>query len=298
MKWKLLAMALSMSCLLSALPVGNPSDPKLLTQGMFQDQTCDFGHPLTRCLNDMSVRFGYYQDNVVDRYLTQNDSSCDENQDTLNSELNTYAGFVAVNFWDRCDLFLTFGTTNYMYKMSLEALGDPPASSQLASNGGVARVYSNNDFSWSIGGRLIAWECGCWTVGLEGQYLQARPHLSYIEISTWQDTTADLTFGSCGMTTKYSEWQIGLGTSYQVGWMVPYIAVKWSGARLDLGDLIFASIPQNAANSRIKLSELKSSKTWGFAVGTSLVSCDMASLTIEARFADEVGYYLNGQLRF
>lgn len=299
MKRIFLSLIIGMSGLLMALPLGNPADPKLLSQGVMQRECwVAKSHPLS-CLNHINFRIGYYQDIVTNRNLAQIVSS-DLNQDTLESNLHTYAAYLAANICGRFDIFTTLGTSSYSYANTLI---DWSLAGIVPNENGQSWVYSNNDFSWSVGGRLIAFECGALTFGVEGQYLHARPKISYLSLSSHQGQGVpidyQLVMGSSGMATNYREWQVGLGVAYQSGWMVPYVGVKWSSARLNMGDPVFRTdIGIAGQDSLVTLRELEQSKTWGFAVGDSFVFNPMMDVTIEGRFGDEVGFMINGQIGF
>lgn len=301
MKRYLCAIAMAMSSMLMALPVGNPADPSLLRQGMYQcDGWMDDCGFLSCFVNKLSMRFGYYQDNVAQRNLTQIVGTSSSNQDTLESYVNTYAGYLALNYCERFDVFVTLGTTNFRYESNFLdwGLGETPSSNLVADDNGPATAVSDNGFSWSVGGRWAIWECAGWTIGLEGQYLQGRPDFQYLAINTTTDSNIGLYMPSASTGTKYSEWQVGLGAAYRVGFIVPYAAVKWSGAKLTTNQPPFQLNTGNPATTQFTLRDLEESKNTGFAVGLTFVSCDMGSFTMESRFGDEVGYYFNGQLRF
>lgn len=296
MKKYFTATLLSFSSLLLSLPVGNPADPKLLTQSFCLDgYLLDAKHPLSGCINSLSFRIGALVDVVANRNLTQLVDNCDENQDTLESQLNTQAAYFGLSYCDRFDVFAQLGATQYMYGISSEAVvsTDGPENDIPCP----LYCYSTHEFSWSIGGRLIAIECSNLTLGVEAQYLQARPKIAYFYQNTVFLNT-NLVMGSSGLTTHYTEWQVGLGASYQIGCIVPYMAIKWAGARLDMGDPAW-NIGEPVPNQVIvQFRDLKQSKDFGFAVGATIVSCGMGALTAEARFADEVGYSINAKIRF
>lgn len=297
MKYFFFTVILFVSGYLVALPVGNPAEPRLLTQSFFgQNSYMNPSHPMFQKLEKVSFRLGYYQDNVVNRNLTQEDTGCDSDQKTLDSLINTYAAYLAFNYSNYLEGFCTLGATNYEYAANRLDWGFKTAPADRSENP-KSWVVSESSFSWSVGGRLVFFECKGMTCGIEGQYLHTRPKIGYVNSSNAPiDGSTMLFMGSSSMATNYSEWQIGLGSAWQVGWFVPYVAVKCSSARLKMGEPIWRT--NTVLPDFIQLKNLQESKNWGFAVGLSLINCQVADLTLEMRGGDEQGYYLNGQLRF
>lgn len=262
-----------------ALPVGNPSDASLLCDGLIWEGHC--GDPCDPCLtwcDAFSVRIGFYGDYVFNRHMRVDRNESDAVIE--NTEIFTNAGFIAANFYDRLDFFATFGATNIFI--------DTNASAFSGFSGQRIEIETETDFSWSLGVRGTIWECGCTTLGAEAQYFYTRPDIKRITIgaqnSIYDDDILD---------AKYQEWQIGVGISHRINLLVPYIAIKWSHAQLDLDEAMLPS-PLETTD----LYDLENQKNFGFAIGVSLVDCEKASLTVEGRFSDEKAVYVNGQIRF
>lgn len=260
-----------------ALPVGNPSEASLLSDGIFwcggDVDVCD---PCMNWCDSWSLRIGFYGDYVFNRHMK---NAAGPTADTEVVQLTTNAGYLALNFLDRFDIFSTLGATNYSIDTSLFnfTLG-------AGSNNNRFEVESDTRFSWSVGARATLWECGCTALGIEGQYFSARPHVKKI-YDSFQVSVAPNT------NSHYREWQVGLGISHRINMLVPYVAVKWSSARLFMNN----EIP---TGSTFELFTQKNQKHWGYAVGCSLIACERASLNIEGRFADEKAVAVNGQIRF
>jgi major outer membrane protein len=257
-----------------ALPVGNPSDASLLCDGLIWEGHC--GDPNDPCLtwcDAFSLRVGFYGDYVFNRHLRLDTNEF--NKSIEHARLSTNAGFIAANFWDRFDLFTSLGATRLCLESNSFAFGGP--------SGSRTTVESSTDFSWSLGLRGTIWECGCTSLGAEAQYFSTCPHINRV-------TFAELiSVYPSNVDAKYREWQVGVGISHRINIFVPYIAVKWSRAKVDY---------DNATFGIATLLDQRSKKDWGYAVGVSLVDCEKASLTVEGRFADETALYVNGQLRF
>jgi major outer membrane protein len=266
-----------------ALPVGNPSDASLLCDGLLWEGHC--GDPCDPCLSwcdAFSIRVGFYGDYVFDRNLEIDTNESEK--DIERTRLNTNAGLIVANFWDRFDVFTVLGATNLFIETNAQAFSSPFAGTRF-------EIETNSSFCWSLGARGTIWECGCTTLGAEFQYFYARPEVNRVSIGATDSIYPDK------VDAKYREWQIGAGISHRINMFVPYVAVKWSRSKLNFDNATFVFTTPSALGTAI-LPHLESPKEWGFAVGVSLVDCEKASLTIEGRFGDEQALHVNGQIRF
>lgn len=275
MKKIFIITALALSCLTAyALPVGNPSDASLLCDGLIWEGHC--GDPCDPCLtwcDALSLRLGFYGDYVFDRHMKTS-----KGVNVGDTELYTNAGMITANLWDRIDAFGTVGCTN-MYI-------DSNDSAFNLSNNKRFVIDLGSNISWSAGLRATLWECGCTTFGVEGQYFQTIQDIKYITEGAAYNTTPDI-------SPRYYEWQVGFGISHRVNTFVPYIAIKWSQAKLLL-DNSTVTLGSDTAT----LYDLRTRGGLGFAVGVSLIDCEKASLTAEGRFGREKALHINGQVRF
>jgi major outer membrane protein len=262
-----------------ALPVGNPADASLLCDGLFLEGHC--GDPCDPCLtwlDAFSVRIGFYGDYVFNRHMEVDDNARD--CDVEHTKIITNAGFLAVNFWDRFDIFATLGATNIFVETNERAFGLPDS--------GRFEIKTDTHFSWSLGVRGTIWECGCTTLGAEAQYFYTRPDITRL---TLEDS---FSVYPNGLRAKYREWQIGVGIAHRINMLVPYAAVKIGHSQFRLDE-----IPVVLPNEDLAiLYDLESKKFWGYAIGVSFVDCEKASLTVEGRWANEKALYVNGQIRF
>ena len=262
-----------------ALPVGNPSDASLLCDGLFLEGHC--GDPCDPCISwceAFSVRLGFYGDYVFNRHMEINRH--EDSSDVEHTQISTNAAFVAANFWDRLDIFATFGATNMIIDTNASAFGGP--------NGTRLEIETESDFSWSVGARGTIWECGCTSLGAEAQYFETRPDIRRVTLASVTSSYPDAI-----LNAKYQEWQVGVGISHRINMFVPYIALKWSHAKTDMDNAIFGG-----TLTGVTLYKNESKKHIGYAVGVSLVDCEKASLTVEGRFGDEKALYVGGQIRF
>ena len=264
-----------------ALPVGNPADASLLCDGIFWEGNCCRDPCDLAWCDSWSIRLGFYGDYVFNRHMQVD--TIEDQSDIETTKLNTNAAFVAFNLYNRFDLFGTFGATNVYIQTPQRSFG--------TNTDIMAEVSTETDFSWSIGARATAWECGCFTLGFEAQYFSTRPDIDFYKA----ETNVPFYF-SDNVIMKYREWQVGGGIAYSIDIVpcstafVPYISVKWSRSQIKMD--------KAAGPAGQTLFNLESEKDWGYAVGFSIVGCNKWSFTLEGRFSDEKAAYLNSQLRF
>ena len=65
--------------------------------------------------------------------------------------------------------------------------------------------------------------------------------------------------------------------------VVPYAAFKWAKAKLDPDPFHVLLV----SGTTISPPQLENAKQWGYALGVTIASCKVWSLTVEGRFADE-----------
>ncbi len=278
-----------------ALPVMNPSEASLLCDGICWEGRCgDFCDPSVGICDAFSVRIGFYGDYCFNRNLSADNLPGDKRAIYENSSVFTNAGYIALNFWDRVDLFGTLGASKWTIGGNGSAFG---LNGLSATTGSVVTVQSDSDFSWSIGARGTLFECGCTSLGLEGQYFQFRPHVQTVSYAFGAGTpTGGMLNPSDAITSKYQEYQIGLGLSHRIYCFVPYVAVKWSHAKLFLDGAVVGD--SSTAGQFVVLNNSDTQKRWGYALGCSIVDCEKAALNVEGRWGDEAAVFAQGQFRF
>lgn len=295
-----LLFAVGSTASLQALPVGNPAEPSLLIDGtMWEGTSGDPCDPCATWCDAISIRAGFYGDYVFDRVLktdvtktvddmaaaltigtTSNVSSAATAATRDNAaygkhihdaEWATNAAYLALNIWDRFDVFCTLGASSGYFKAGSDAFsvvglfginqetlaGDRP---NVFLTQGVVELYTDTSFSWSIGARGALWECGCATLGAEFQYAQSKPKVETLNVLCtpaqftvhkprgYKNTPFPLPEGAGtdgatdtkSATIQYHEWQAGLALSYRLNMLVPYLGVKWSRASFDADNIRIA----------------------------------------------------------
>ncbi len=380
---------------LQALPVGNPAEPSLLIDGvMFEGLQGDPCDPCISFCDSISLRAGFYGDYVFDRSLKTDVNKlftmgkafsgaakdltiADVPEDSVsnvaygqhlhNAELYTNAAFLALNIWDRFDIFCTLGAMNGYIKGNSKAFNlvgvigdiDDLANTQKENvspncqlNQAVVELYTDTAFAWSIGARAALWECGCASLGAEFQYAQSKPKVETLNVlcnvaeftinkpkgyvnqafPLPQDAGTDAaTSGLKSASIDYHEWQLGLALSYRFNMMVPYVGLKFARASLDADSIriaqpelahdasilgsttwnptilgVQAADPQLATNAgayqvqdaSLQINKMKSRKSCGLVLGTTLVDADKMAVTGEVRLIDERAAHVNAQFRF
>lgn len=291
----------SLTCLSAfALPIGNPSDPRLLTEGLCLENCCDcnicdiFVSGFDWC-HAWSVRFGYYGDFVFNRNLQVEGQGSGRGRVIRRTEINTNAGYIALNFCNFIDVFTALGASDLHVRTQEVSWTPSVGETPIGTSDG--QYLTNTNFSWSIGARAAVFNWRCFTVGVEGQYFRFSPDITTY-ITGFQDQFA---YFNEGNHTRYHEWQVGAAISYTFRTvcpdlaLVPYVGAKWSRCHFNTHNFQFI---QPRTTNVFTLFDLESHKRWGYAVGMTFTMCDMISATVEGRWGDEKALYVNGQIRF
>ncbi len=276
-----LLTGLALSTCAYGLPIGNPWEAGLMRDGVFKEGHCaSFCDPCVSWLDAWSVRIGFYGDYVYNYHMEVDRHNHRDN--IHDTEIWTNAAYFALNLFDRFDFFATLGTSKFEIHTPRKAFGG-------AGDNNFVTIQTDTDFSWSLGIRATLWECGNLGLGAEAQYFSSNPNINYVKregVAPDYRNEDDL---------EYQEWQIGFGAAYRINIascataLIPYLGVKWGRAWIDL---------ENIESGGLTIYDLRSDKNFGYAFGMTLLGCNKASVTVEARYIDEKALYVNGQLRF
>ena len=249
--------------------------PALYDSGFYDYKTPYFSW--NHCTN---WRLGYYGDFVFNREMEEVISGA-PSANIHQLTLVTNAGTLTVDICDYLDLYLLVGTTKLAYNTE-----------------GMFGEFAYLNFSttpcWSFGGAIDLWQCGCFAIGFEGQYLQTKPLLdSYTNLGS-----GSLIYFNDLNRMKWREWQGGMTLSYLFYdvsnlSLSPYIGVKAASGKLRQHGFQFSD-----DGLILVLNLLETRKLWGFALGTTLVSKGIMGVTVEGRWADEKAIYGNMQLSY
>lgn len=258
---KLLPIFLSST--LFALPMGNPATASLIDdEGFF------------------SWDAGFYGSYVFNRHMYTVQGG-----NTIQTfHLNTNAGMLTANIWNRADIFATFGASNLGFYTNADKLR--PADYSLKGQPG--QLYTNDAFSWSIGGNATLFNWTRYTLGFEGQYFRTKPKIQRVLQELGRTANPD-------RTATYSEWQLGAGLSYYMSSMVfPYLGLSWSRANADFGSgrIFFSN------GTSYDIPNMRNERQWAYSAGVTLSFYEQMNCTIEGRFSGERGVFVNGSYHF
>lgn len=273
-----------------ALPLGNPLEPSLLTKTVFSGYVFP---PLNdpRLCDVWGLKIGYYGDFVWNRHMEIHTSDTRPRSKIREIQLETDAALIALNFWNRVDLFCALGGTE-IFLISPGGAFNPATDADSRRR---VTITTNTDFAWSCGLRATLWERRCFGLGAEVQYAHARPHLFSLRV----DDFLPFDIRSSGHI-DYHEWQAGVGAAYKIRIpgrcvsLVPYTGIKWAHAVMKVRHPVIALTP----TTTYSLSHFENAKDFGGAVGISMIGCSRASLSVEGRFCDENAIHIDFHFRF
>ena len=264
-----------------ALPVGNPWDASLLTNGVFWNRDCDPNacyDPYYDCLDFFSIRVGFYGDYVFNRKLEIDARGRDD--DIRETRLYTNGGFLALNIFHIADLYGAIGATKLSIETPEVAFGQPENH--------IYYLESDANISYTAGVRATLFELDCLGIGADAKYFYTRPR---INSGRREGNFVD----SLSEHIHYHEWQASLGAAYRVPisctiQVVPYAAVQWAHAKIDFDNLT------NTSGSHI-FRDMEPQHGFGYSLGLTMVGWDRWSATVEGRFINEFAFFLNIQFQ-
>ena len=275
---------------LMALPLGNPLEPSLLIQSVFSCCLCPTQDNPLFC-DVWGLKIGYYGDYVWNRHMNINQSDNRPRSRVREIQIETDAALIALNFWNRLDLFCTLGGTE-IFLIEPGGFFNPTT---IEDDRRRVTITTNTNFAWSCGLKGTLWECGCFGLGAEVQYAHARPQFFSLRV----DDLLPFDIRSSGHI-DYHEWQIGVGAAYRIRIpgrcvsFVPYAGIKWAHAVMKVKRPEIFLTPTTTYN----LSNYENERDFGGAVGVALVGCSRVSLSLEGRFCDESAIHIDFHFRF
>lgn len=276
MKKLLFIVIFSFSSALWALPVGNPADASFYSQGFSP------WSPYFLC--QWSLRFGFWGDYVYNKYMKGGKR---EDIDIVqNFSVMTSQGSITLNWARVWDFFILVGNSRFNQETTFFNISDD--IKELVS------IHYPAFTSWGIGGRGTVWNYHGLSIGLEGEYFEARPRVN--SFTTFADGVVH--YPRSPNQSKYVEWQIGVGPSYTIrSWegvdLIPYAAYKYSRAKLDQKNYAY-----EAHGKTLVQEDLDSAKRNGYAVGATMTFASTAGATIEGRFGNEQAVFVSAEIQF
>jgi hypothetical protein len=243
---------------LQALYVGNPYQPGAVEKGMF---ICDDAV--------VGLKVGYQADFVLDRRL-KSYGGVSSRIDDFQSQWNQ--GVITLSLAERVDFYGSLGAMQASF-------------SHRPGPDHYRREYDTSyKFTWGFGARAIVYEWKHCSIGVEGSYQWAKPPIKWDALNgTSFTTSADL---------HYQEWQVGLGISRQIQFLIPYGVFKYSN--------VHAKATPLRSDLDLPVTSLKMTNRdhFGLALGCTFTTGKDFDLTVESRFIDEQAVSLAGNLRF
>lgn len=298
-KWISTLLFLLAKATIYSLPIGNPTDALLYSEGIWRTCTpCYYeegglvGASTQGCFrwtDICALRFGYYGDFVFNRNMRIDGKGLDQAHIIRSTEINTNAAVLTLNLWQAIDLYGTVGVSDFRIETNEKSW------ILIGQTNGV--MTTDSHLSWSVGGRGVLWSWRCFNLGFEGQYFQSKPLFRrYIS-----EFLGFITQFNKNNQVTYHEWQVGGTLSYILQTpcphvtLVPYIGGKYARSLLVTHNFTF----QETGNPvTFTIFNLRSHKRGGFAVGSSLIVRDRVGVTVEGRFGDEKAIFVNGQVSF
>jgi hypothetical protein len=271
---------------LFSLPLGNPSTSRLFPCEKGEESRWHYPARYRTIFSSSSIQIGYYGDFVANRYLEIETTG----EVIPTTQIQTQAGYISISCSDRITFFGTYGASCLRLRTIESSWTQTP-------NATLGMLYTDTaPSSWSVGSQITLIDVCCFSLGIEGQYFYAQPHLiSYLEGAAWQD----FLYFNPSPPTHYAEWQVGAGLSYRIQSyrsplaFIPYIGIKRSGTRFHMYDYTF-----HTGSETLTLYTLSAHKRYGYAVGATCVVQGKIGVTVEGRFADESALSINGQMCF
>lgn len=248
-------------CPLSAMLVGNPDQPRLQTQGIFQKTPAI-----------ASVRLGYFDDYIYHQAYIDEYVIAGQAQTLTNVKLSTYAGTVTVNFIDRVDLYGILGASRI--KVDQE-------------------IIAKRRFSWGAGIKFVIYQEGDFCLGGDFKYFESSQKPTFF-------LSEDLAYNVImDYRLNYSETQAAIGMSYKFWLLSPYVSATYLKSSINPHPkTALVRYPFMDLAIDVPSSDVSNSRHWGMAVGLSLIDRSTASLAIEWRLFNQYAINLNGEVRF
>jgi len=246
---------------LFAAPVGNPLSPAIIEEGFFVTSA-----------SWVNFRLGYEGNFVSDARMDKKTSG--GKIDNLKKDINS--GSFTLNLQNRTDLFAILGASRIRSDWRFDNAGIM-SRIELETN---YRLY------WAAGGKAILFQWGNTALSAGGRYSFTEPTLTFI--------TQDGTPQDKGPSrVKYHDWQVDLGLAHKIDIFVPYVGVKYLNSKAKISNTAIV-IDTNGLN-QIKM---RNRDHFGVYAGCTLSNSKYFMMTVEARFIDEEGITVSGEMKF
>ncbi len=248
---------------LFAAPVGNPSFPQLIQEGLF-----------IPCDSWIDLRLGYEGDFIGDARMNQYAGGSGR---VDNYAMNTNSATVTLNFVDRLDVYAVFGSSRTCADWRFS---QPEVVNRM-------QIGTKYRFLWAVGSRAILYEWGCTILGLGGRYSKTTSPISWGTINGTPTPAR-------GARLEWREWQVDLDLAHKIDLFIPYVGIKYSNAKAKVEGF---SVPI-ANHGTTGTLEMKNRSPIGLIVGCTLTTGKYFMLNVEGRLIDEEALTISGDFRF
>ena len=244
---------------LHSLFSGSPNIPAVPAEGF-----------ITTNKSWMDGRAGYVRDMIFNTGM--------KSVDRLQGSFDKFSyliseGSISLNF------FHTFGVFANLGSIEFDIANRPVPGEEK-------EYFTKRNFTWGLGGRLIIFNYGKATLGLNGQYQAAEANFSTL-------ATNGVPLDSTGNSMiKWNTWQIVASLSYNVDFFYPYISVKFSSSAGRFLHLPNGFLP---GTDRFKA---ENSTKYGIITGVTFSTDRLFQFTIELRMIDEDSIAFASEIRF
>lgn len=260
---------------LSAMPVLSPAEPALVTEGVI----------LSCCDGIVGIKFGYRGDFVYTRKVK---SFFKNSYKEFNRNFRMIAneGVLTVNIAQMVDLYTFLGSANFSIEGRKSIIHDRGTSIDFS-------LQSEDQFIGGMGLKAILWE-GNIAAGGRSYVAFDCAYENMLTSNFKYVTLGNDFFSHPGIGYSYHEYQAALTLGHKIKKILPYFSFIWSSARVNPGkDRDLGTDP-----TRVSFESLRSYKRVGYAIGASYYDDHKMSITVEARFVEEIACTIAGNIKF
>ncbi len=240
-----------------ASSVGNIASPAIVEEGfIISDKTW------------LNFRFGYENYTVEDLEMKFKDAYRKQSFSVRAIKAFSNTGLMTINIKERLDA--------YVY------LGSFRIEPEIKYFSTLYKSKSENDLLLKSGGKLVLFEIGDFTLGVDAKY-------SIFSAKSDLLTRNDVPINNENLKYSFKEWQIGVGLGLKITIFRPYIGIAYRDTRIRIKNAPYF----NDQNLLLKFEK----KAGGF-LGTSASMGSYVMLNAEIRYVNEKSVSVSGMLRF
>ncbi|MFA6119659.1 MAG: hypothetical protein WCT85_07025 [Parachlamydiales bacterium] len=244
---------------LSALAIGNPSDPGLYHDGV-----------ISSCRKNFSIRASYLNDHIYKSKFEDKFKNLSSTPSDI--QMNIYAGIITFNFYNYLDIYAIAGSTNL----------------QIDN-----QIFTNRRFAWGAGFKTIFMKFNNIDFTFDGKYFSTiqKPQYFVVEEKIYPLATS--------FEQHLEEFQGSIGISYVSNYLIPYIGTTYLYSTITPNPAAGLLILPGGDTTYFDTSTSIAKKRWGLALGMSVINKKkQATLTLETRMYNQNALSFLGTLRF